>query len=56
MECNKCTSENVVEEIAWIVTGQIDGERESMVLIVCQDCGAVVKEDEGDEGDAKVSP
>ena len=39
----------MAEELAFLVTGQVNGPRESMVLLVCENCGYAVKEASKDE-------
>lgn len=46
--CKHCEAE-MIEEVAFLVTGQVNGPRESIVLLVCEDCGYAVKEASEDE-------
>lgn len=41
MKCSKCGSERIEVEVAWLVTGQVGGQMETMELAVCQDCGHI---------------
>jgi len=53
--CKKCGSP-MTSEVAWLVTGQIDGPRESMTLLVCEGCGHTIKgEDTNDEATTDIS-
>ena len=41
-ECPKCGS-MMSEEVAFLVTGQINGPRATIKLLVCDDCGHTMK-------------
>ena len=45
----------MAEEVAWLVSGQVNGPRESMVLLVCQQCGHTVKGEDTDEATTDIS-
>lgn len=46
--CKHCEAE-MAEEVAFLVTGQVNGPRESIVLLVCEDCGYAEKGASEDE-------
>lgn len=47
-QCKKCGGPTKTEE-AWLVSGQVDGPRESMTLLICKDCGHTIKGEEINE-------
>ena len=47
-QCEKCEGK-MHEEVAFLVTGQVNGPRQSMELLVCEDCGHTVKGGKQDE-------
>jgi hypothetical protein len=47
-ECPKCGS-MMSEELAFLVTGQVNGPRETIRLLVCDDCGHTMKGEDDDE-------
>jgi uncharacterized Zn finger protein len=53
-ECEKCGGP-MTEEVAWLVSGQVNGPRESMVLLVCQQCGHTVKGEDTNEATTDIS-
>ena len=42
-------------ETAWLVTGQIDGPRETMVLLICEECGYTIKGEDTNEATTDIS-
>ena len=39
MHCSKCDSGQIREEVMWQVTGQVDGQRNAIVVATCEVCG-----------------
>tara|TARA_R100001510_G_scaffold55345_1_gene59160 strand:+ start:3742 stop:3909 length:168 start_codon:yes stop_codon:yes gene_type:complete len=39
----------MIEELAFLVTGQVNGPRQSIVLLVCEECGYAKKGESKDE-------
>tara|TARA_R100001015_G_scaffold18999_2_gene14042 strand:+ start:22347 stop:22508 length:162 start_codon:yes stop_codon:yes gene_type:complete len=39
----------MIEEVAFLVTGQVNGPRQSITLLVCEECGYTVKEASEDD-------
>ena len=53
-QCKKCGGLTKTEE-AWLVTGQVDGPRESMTLLICKDCGHTTKGEDTNEATTDIS-
>lgn len=47
--CKKCDSP-MKSEVAWLVTGQVNGPRESMTLLICEECGYTIKGEDTNDG------
>jgi len=46
--CKHCEAK-MIEEVAFLVTGQVNGPRQSITLLVCEECGYTVKEASEDD-------
>jgi len=53
-QCKKCGGD-MATETAWLVTGQIDGPRETMVLLICEECGYTIKGEDTNEATTDIS-
>ena len=53
-ECPKCGSV-MGEELAFLVSGQINGPRATINLLVCEECGHTMKGEDNDEAVTNIS-
>jgi uncharacterized Zn finger protein len=53
-ECPRCGS-MMSEEVAFLVSGQVNGPRATIKLLVCDECGHTMKGEDNDEATTNIS-